>query len=158
MLNIGKRQAAVSLVEVLIAMAILSTLALPMGMFLLEYNRGSSQLGDYYQILNTLEEKLETVLAMNYDDIPPGEKADVLVENEGRPLLDLRPAQIANNRVYFRLRAETVAVDFTAMKDSTSGQLQKVRVDNGMKKVEIFANWGDKKQHSLSLLAYRADL
>ena len=80
MLAIRNRQAAVSLVEVLIALAILSTLALPMLMFLVEYSRGSSQLGDYYQILNIVEEKLDTALALNFVDIPTGETDGKLIE------------------------------------------------------------------------------
>lgn len=162
MFLVRRRQAAVSLVEVLIAMAILSTLALPMGMFLVEYNRGSSQLGDYYQILNILEEKLEGVLAMRFHDIPEGEQAGALIEIEGKTVLDLRPVQIAGSLVYFVLRSEMVPVDFAALKDSASGELQKARIEDGMKKIEIIAHWGEKKgdksKHSLNLIAYRADL
>lgn len=158
MFLLRRRQAAVSLVEVLIAMAILSTLALPMGMFLVEYNRGSSQLGDYYQILNLLEEKLENVLAMSFHDIPTGDQPGALVEVDGRTVLDLRPVQVAGSLVNFRLRSEVVAVEFAALKDGFSGQLQKARVEEGMKKVEIFAEWGEKGKHRLNLVAYRADL
>lgn len=162
MFLVRRRQAAVSLVEVLIAMAILSTLALPMGMFLVEYNRGSSQLGDYYQILNILEEKLEGILAMSFHDIPEGEQADTLLEKEGKSVMDLRPVQVAGSLVYFKLRCEIVPVDFAALKDPASGELQKARVEDGMKKIEIIAHWGDKKgdksKHSLNLVAYRANL
>lgn len=158
MLLLMHRQAAVSLVEVLIAMAILSTLALPMGMFLVEYNRGSSQLGDYYQILNILEGKLEIAMAMRYFDIPTGEQNGGIVEVDGKTLLDLRPAQVAGNLVYFKFRSEVVPIELAALTNAYSGQLHKAKIDNGMKKMEILAEWGDKGKHKLNLIAYRADL
>lgn len=158
MLAIRNRQAAVSLVEVLIALAILSTLALPMLMFLVEYSRGSSQLGDYYQILNIVEEKLDTALAMDFAGIPTGETDGKLIKAENSRPLDLRPAQVGHEIVRFRIRAEMVTVEFSAMKDATSGQLQRARVEDGMKRIEITAEWGDKKKHNISLIAYKANL
>ncbi len=151
-------QAAVSLVEVLIAMAILSMLALPMGMFLVEYNRGSSQVGDYYQILNLLEQRLEMALSVNFQDLPAGKHNDLIIEQEGKVLLDLRPATVSNAQVHFSINIETVSLDFAALKDSVSGQVQRAKVEEGMKKVEISATWGDKARHSLNLIAYRANL
>jgi hypothetical protein len=158
MLRNRQKRAAISLVEVMIAMAILSTLALPMGMFLVEQMRGSSQLGDYYQILNLLEEKLETALEIRFQDIPVGDIRDVLVESEGHRGLDLRPAEVARNIVSFRMRSELLPVNCAALKSATSSEIQSVNVEDGMKRIEIFAEWGEKRQHSLNLVAYRANL
>jgi prepilin-type N-terminal cleavage/methylation domain-containing protein len=158
MLRSWQKRAGVSLIEVMIAMAILSTLALPMGMFLVEQMRGSSQLGDYYQILNLLEEKLETVLDMRFQDIPVGDVKDVLVESQGSRGLDLRPAEVARNMVNFRMRCEMLPVNFSALKDAASNELESIVAEDSMKRVEIFAEWGDKRQHSLNLVAYRANL
>ncbi|OGK08092.1 MAG: hypothetical protein A2W80_00165 [Candidatus Riflebacteria bacterium GWC2_50_8] len=158
MLRIWQKRAAISLVEVVFAMAILSTLALPMGMFLVEQTRGSSQLGDYYQILNLLEEKLEIALEMKFQDIPTGETRDVLVESEGGRALDLRPAEVARNLVSFRIRVELLPVSFSALKDAASSELQSVVAEDGMKKIEIFAEWGEKGRHNLNLVAYRSNL
>lgn len=158
MLRNRLKRAAISLVEVMIAMAILSTLALPMGMFLVEQLRGSSQLGDYYQILNLLEEKVDIALEMRFQDIPTGEVKDVLIESEGGRSLDLRPAEVARNLVSFRMRSELLSVSCSAMKDAASSELQTVVAEDGMKRIEIFAEWGDNRQHSLNLVAYRANL
>jgi len=158
MLCITNKRSAVSLVEIMIAMAILSTLALPMGMFLVEQMRGSSQLGDYYQILNLLEEKLETAIEMRFHDIPAGEVSDVLIESEGARDLDLRPAEVARNLVHFRMKTELLSVNLSAMKDAMSGELQSVVVEDGMKKIEIIAEWGEKGRHNLNLTAYRSNL
>ncbi|NCB38774.1 MAG: hypothetical protein EOM80_08390 [Erysipelotrichia bacterium] len=158
MLRIIRRHSAISLVEILIATAILSTLALPMGMFLVEYSRGSSQLGDYYQILNLVEDKLEAALAVNFDEIPGGETTDRLIESKTGHNLDLRPVKMAGEIVSFRLKAETVPVEFAAMKDSVSGQLQRAKLEDGMKRIEIIAEWGEKRRHNLNLAAYKANL
>jgi prepilin-type N-terminal cleavage/methylation domain-containing protein len=158
MLRNRQKRAAVSLIEVMIAMAILSTLALPMGMFLVEQMRGSSQLGDYYQILNLLEEKLEIVLEMRFQDVPVGDVTNVLVESPGGRELDLRPAEVARNLVNFRMRSELLPVNFAALKDAASSELQSIVAEDGMKRIEIFAEWGEKRQHTLNLVAYRANL
>jgi len=158
MLRLIQKRAAISLVEIMIAMAILSTLALPMGMFLVEQMRGSSQLGDYYQILNLLEEKLETALEMRFHDIPVGEVHDRLIESEGARDLDLRPVEVARNLVRFRMNTEILPVSFSAMKDAVSGELQAVTLEDGMKRIEIVAEWGDKGRHNLNLVAYRSNL
>lgn len=155
---IRRGQAAVSLVEVLIAMAILSMLALPMGMFLVEYNRGSSQVGDYYQVLNLLEQRLEMALSMNFHDLPAGRHQAIIFEQEGKVLLDLRPAIVSNTQVHFSMNIETVPVDFAALKDSVSGQVQRAKVEEGLKKIDISATWGEKAKHNLNLMAYRANL
>lgn len=152
----GKR--AISLVEVLIAMAMLSTLALPMGMFLVEYARGSSQLGDYYQTLNLLEQKLEIAMEMPFNDVPIGTSADVLVKNPTGMDLDLRPAEVAKINVKFSLTVDLIPVEFAALKDSFSGHLQRARVEKGMKRLEIVAAWGKKGKHQIRLIAYRANL
>jgi len=152
------RRAAVSLVEVLIAMAILSMLALPMGMFLVEYNRGSSHVGDYYQVLNLLEQKLETALALRFHAIPSGKTVASLLDSDGKTILDMAPAIVSNSKVHFTLNVESVSVDFIAMKDSVSGQVQRARAEDGMKRLEIIAEWGQKIKHSLNLIAYKANL
>lgn len=152
------RSSGLSLVEVLIALTILSMLALPMFMFLVEYSRGSSQLGDYYQILNIVEEKLDTALALHFVEIPVGESTDRLIESETGRHLDLRPVQVAKEIVSFRMQTEIMPVEFAAMKDAVSGQLQRARVEDGMKRIEMIAEWGDAKKHNISLIAYKANL
>lgn len=149
---------AVSLVEVLIAIAMLSTLALPMGMFLIEYSRGSLQLGDYYQILNLVEQKLEIAMEMPFNSIPDGESSETFITNPSGVGLDLHVAEIAKKKVHFKLVVETLPVGFAALRDAFSGQLQRVRVEQGMKRLELTAKWGDKQQHNITLLAYKANL
>ena len=153
------RKKALSLVEILIALAMLSTLALPIGMFLIEYVKGSSQLGDYYQILSLVEEKMEFALSMPFRSLPEGATSDQLVESlDKKRKLDLRPAQVGKDLVKFRMDVETVPVEFAAVKDAFSGYLQRARVENGLKKINIIANWGKNGKHSVNLLAYKANL
>lgn len=154
--QMGKR--AISLVEVLIAMAVLSTLALPMGMFLIEYARGSSQLGDYYQTLNLVEQKLETAMDMPFQLVPEGLTTDKLIENPFGMALDLRQTEVAKSLVKFSLQVEVIPVEFAALKDSFSGQLQRARVEEGMKRLEVTAEWGEKGKHNIRLVAYKANL
>jgi hypothetical protein len=149
---------AISLVEVLIAMAVLSTLALPMSMFLIEYSRGSSQLGDYYQILNQVEERLNIAMSMPFNRIPIGLSEDVLIDNPFSMNLDLKQQKIGKNLVSFKLEVETLPAEFAAYKDSFSGILQRARVEEGLKKLVVSARWGDDKQHHIELVAYRANL
>ena len=148
----------ISLVEVLIAIAILSTMALPMGMFIVEYAKGSSQIGDYYQILNLVEQKMEIALTMPFNEIPQGKTADKLIKNLNGQNLDLRPAQVAKTLVNFEMNSATFPVEFAAVKYANTGQLQRVRVEKGMKKIEIIARWGKKATHNLNLIAYKANL
>ncbi|MGM0599039.1 MAG: type IV pilus modification PilV family protein [Candidatus Rifleibacteriota bacterium] len=153
-----KSKKAISLVEVLIAMAVLSTLALPMSMFLIEYTRGSSELGDYYQILNQVEERLNIAMSMPFNRIPIGISKDVLIDNPFNVDLDLKQKQIAKNLVSFKLKVETLPAEFSAYKDSFSGILQRARVEEGLKKLIVSAEWGDDNRHHIELVAYRANL
>jgi prepilin-type N-terminal cleavage/methylation domain-containing protein len=158
MLTSYKGKKAVSLVEVLIAMALLSTLALPMGMFLMEYMKGSSQIGDYYQILNLVEQKLEIAMKMPFHEVPNGKTTDTLLKNSKGPDLDLKPSQVAKSMVKFQLEAETLPIEFAALKDSFSGLLQRARVEEGMKRLKLRAEWGEKGKHNIELIAWRANL
>ncbi len=158
MLTSHKGKKAVSLVEVLIAMALLSTLALPMGMFLMEYMKGSSQIGDYYQILNLVEQKLEIAMKMPFHEVPTGKTSDALLKNSKGPDLDLRSSQVAKSKVKFKLEAEILPVEFAALKDSFSGLLQRARVEEGMKRLKLRAEWGEKGKHNIELIAWRANL
>lgn len=153
-----KNKKAISLIEVLIAMAVLSTLALPMSMFLIEYNRGSSELGDYYQILNQVEERLNIAMSMPFNRIPIGTSENVLIDNPFSVDLDLKPKQIAKKQVSFKLQVEILPAEFAAYKDSFSGILQRARVEEGLKKLVVSAEWGDENQHHIELIAYRANL
>ena len=149
----------VSLIEVMIALTILSTLILPGFMFLLEYTRGGSDMGDRYEILNRIEERLEAVLAMPFNDIPEGTTTDVVITSENGRKLDLKPITIANKNVTFECDVETLSVDFAAMKDYSTRQLQRATVENGMKRVTITARWGKgRKAQNLQLMVYKANL
>jgi hypothetical protein len=129
-----------------------------MGMFLIEYLRGSTELSDYYQILNQVEQRLEVAMEMPFNRIPIGRSSGVLIDNPFSMDLDLRPAEIAQNEVHYSLTVDMMPIEFSALKDSFSGQLQRARVEEGMKRLEIVAEWGDKKQHNIRLIAYRANL
>ena len=147
----------ISLVEVLISIAMLSTLALPLGMFIVEYTRGSSDLGDRYQILNLVEAKLESALRLPFNSIPEATSTDkVITANHAK--LDLRPAQVGKAFVKFSMNVTVLPVEFSSLKDAYTGQLQNARVENGLKKIIIKAMWCKRHKHSEQLVAYKANL
>lgn len=140
------------------ALAILSTLALPMGMFLVEYSRGSSKLGDYYQTLNLVEQHLEMALSMNFSQIPEGEVSGTVITDDNGRQIDLRPVELSGKTITFRMKTELIPVEFAALRDPHTRELQRARVEEGMKRIEIIAEWGDKDRQNISLISYKANL
>ncbi len=154
-----KNKKGVSLIEVMIALTMLSMLVLPAFMFIVEYTRGGSNIGDHYEVLNKVEERLEAALAMNFYDIPDGKSTNVVIESENGRKLDLKPIKIGANEVSFDFEAETLPVSFAAMKDAETRQLQKATLDDGMKKITITANWGKgKRKQNIQMIVYKANL
>ncbi|NCB45727.1 prepilin-type N-terminal cleavage/methylation domain-containing protein [bacterium] len=154
----GKAKLGVSLVEIMVALTILSMLALPGFMFLFEYLRGGSELGDYHRVLNLLEKKLELACALDFSSIPVGESGDKLIEGANGRSVDLRPSEISKNLVQFKMKVEVLPLGFSAISDPVSRELQRARAENSYKKIEVFAQWGKNGRHKLNLLTYKADL
>lgn len=154
-----KSRKAVSLIEVMIALAILSTLVLPSFMFIFEYSKGGSDLGDRYEVLNRAEERIEAALAIPFHLIPEGKTTKVVIEGENGRKLDLNPITLGNNTVEFECEVKTIPVDFTLMKNFSTRQLQKARLENGMKRITVTAQWGKgKRAQNVQLMAYKANL
>ncbi len=154
-----KNSKGVSLIEVMIALTILSTLILPGLMFILYYSKGGSTIGDKFEILNSLEEKIETVLAMPFDDIPIGLSTDVIIESGNGKKLDLKTTKIFKNNVRFECFAEILPVNFSAIEDYSTRQIQKATVEKGLKKITITAKWGkDKRDQIIQLIVYKANI
>lgn len=155
------RTSGISLVEVLIALTILSTLLLPIGMFLVEYLRSSDSLGEFHQVMNLLEEKMEIALAQPFHRLPLGVTENVRLSTEAgdeRQVLDLRPVEVGRHLVSFSLRVEMVPVEFSAIVDTRTGQMDRRRVEDGLKRLTLVGTWGEKGRHSVDLVAYKADL
>jgi hypothetical protein len=155
---ISRRSIGITLVEVLVALAVMSTLMLPIGMFMLEYLRGSSELGDSHQVMNLLEERLETALAQPYDTLPVGETSGKRLNWQDERGLDLRPVQVGHEQVHFFLTVEVVPVEFSAVADPRGGRMERARLEDGFKRLVLQARWGRKQEHRLELLAFKADL
>ena len=157
--GIRTKKQAVTLVEVLIALAILSTLLLPVGMFLIEYMKGSTRLGDFNQVLNLLEERMEMALTQPYSRIPVGESTGRLLPGAQADVgIDLRPVPVGKEQVTFTLVVEVVPVEFAAAVDAGIGRLERVRLEESYKRLTLKAAWGADKPRSLDLVAYKADL
>lgn len=160
----GLRRRAITLVEVLVALTILSTVLLPIGMFLIEYLKGSSELGTYHQVMSILEEKMEQGLALPFDALPAGVSKNIRLgrdageDGKRAAILDLRPAQIGNQEVRFDLDVEPVPLEFSAVADKNTGRMERTRLENSYKKLTLRAIWGTNTHHSLDLVAYKADL
>ncbi|MDD3001328.1 MAG: prepilin-type N-terminal cleavage/methylation domain-containing protein [Candidatus Riflebacteria bacterium] len=154
----GKARFGVSLVEIMVALTILSMLALPGFMFLFEYLRGGSELGEYHQVINLLEKKLELACALDFSSIPVGETSDKLIEGANGRKLDLRPSEISKNLVQFKMKVDVLPLSFSAIENPAFKQLQRARAESSYKKIEVFAQWGKNGRHRLNLLTYKADL
>jgi prepilin-type N-terminal cleavage/methylation domain-containing protein len=153
-----KASRGVSLVEVMIALAILSMLALPGFMFLFEYVRDGSKIGDYYQILNALETRMEQVYALDFISLPVGETSDGEIKGANGQILDLRPSNITKNLVQFKMTVEVMPLSFSALEGSSSNRLQRARAEDLFKKVVLQAIWGKDGRHKIELMAYKANL
>jgi len=161
MVRIGRKKnnQGISLIEVMTALTILSTLILPSFMFLIEYVKGGSDIGDRFEILNRIEEKLETVLAIPFKDIPEGLSKDIVIESENGRKLDLKPIRISNKQVSFECMVEVIPMSFEAIKDYSTHQIQRAKIDNGLKKITITAKWGkDNNVKDIQLMVYKANL
>ena len=161
MVRIGRKKnnQGISLVEVMTALTILSTLILPLFMFLIEYAKGGSDIGDRFEILNRIEERLETALAMPFDDIPEGLSKDITIESKKGRNLDLKPIKINNKQVSFECMVESIPMDFEAIKNYTTHQIQRAKIENGLKKITITAKWGkDNNSREIHLMVYKANL
>jgi hypothetical protein len=161
MARIGRKKnnQGISLIEVMTALTILSTLILPSFMFLIEYAKGGSDIGDRFEILNRIEEKLETALAIPFKDIPDGLSKDIVIESENGRKLDLKPIKISNKQVSFECMVETIPMSFEAVKNYSTHQTQRAKIDNGLKKITITAKWGkDNNVKDIQLMVYKANL
>ena len=151
-----KNSHAVSLVEIMPFMAILSILILPLLILFSEYSRGDSVLKENYEVLSAVEERIETVLAMSFSDLLVGERQDVLIESKNGIKLDLRPISIVNNKkVYFKCIVEEFPVSFSSIKNIKTDNHQRIILDKAMKKVTIIANWGKK---DIKLICFKSNL
>lgn len=154
-----KNRQGVSLIEVMIALTILSTLILPSFMFIIEYTKGGSEIGDRFEILSQIEQRLEIALSMPYSDIPEGKSSDTIIKSENGRSLDLKQINISNKKVSFECLVEVLPVTFSAIKDYSTRQLQKITVENGIKKITIIAKWGKgNRVRNIDLVAYKSNL
>lgn len=154
-----KNNQGISLIEVMTALTILSTLILPAFMFLIEYVKGGSDIGDRFEILNRIEERLDTALAMPFNDIPDGLSKDIIIESGNGRKLDLKPIKISNKLVSFECMTETIPMNFEAIKNYTTHQIQRAKIENGLKKITITAKWGkDNNSQKIQLMVYKANL
>ncbi len=161
MARIGRKKnnQGISLIEVMTALTILSTLILPLFMFLIEYAKGGSDIGDRFEILNRIEERLETALSMPFDTIPEGLSKDITIESENGKTLDLKPIKISNKQVSFECMVETIPTNFEAIKNYNTHQIQRAKIENGLKKITITAKWGkDNNSREIQLMVYKANL
>ncbi|MBF0407291.1 MAG: prepilin-type N-terminal cleavage/methylation domain-containing protein [Candidatus Riflebacteria bacterium] len=147
-----------TLLEALVALTIFSSILLPVSMFLVEYLKGSSELGESHQVMNLLEEKMELALTRPFEAFPVGTFTDKPLIHEGQEVLDLRPALVGSVEVNFSLKVEIVPLEFSAIADVQSGKLERTMADESMKKFTLQAKWGKKKEHFTDLIAFRGDL
>lgn len=151
----------ISPIELMIVLTVVSTLFLPCMMYFTEWSKGSSKAKDKLLVLSLVEERLEKILAMPFKDIPEGKSSNITIESQNGKKVDLGSLIIAtsNKKVSFECLVETVPVDFSAIKNYSLHNIQRVSVENGMKKITISAQIldGENKQ-TIQLMAYKANL
>lgn len=149
----------VSLIEVMIVFAILSLLILPGVMVIREYSRGENDIGFRYEVLQKLEERIESALAMQFSDISEGVSSDVVIESSNGVKLDLKSANISSKKVFFECICEAMPVEFAIIKNVEMRQLQRVSLEKGMKKITVSAFWREGNEaRKLFLTVYKANL
>lgn len=148
----------VTLLEVLVGFTLLSTILLPIGMFLIEFLRGSSELGNSHQAISLVEEKMESALTQPFEALPLGVTENKRLVLNGKETIDLRPVELGPETVRLIMTVEALPVEFSAISDIASGKVERVRVDDGMKKITLRATWGRKSEHFFDLIAYKANL
>jgi hypothetical protein len=141
-----------------VAITILSTILLPIGMYLIEYLKGSTELGNSHQVMAILAEKMEGLLSQPYSFIPAGTTAGKRIMHDEIEVIDLRPMDVGPSMVAFTLQVELVPVEFTAIGDPSNGTLERAKLDEGMKRLTLKAAWGKKNEHFFDLVAFKADL
>ena len=146
-------------IEVMIVLAILSTFFLPSVMYIIEFAKGGSRIKDNSIILGLVEERLEKVLAMPFNEIPEGKSSNIILESKNGNRVDLNSFILSNKKISFECFVEVVPVEFSAIKNYSFHHLQKVSLENGMKKITItaFIQNGDKMQN-IHLMAYKANM
>lgn len=152
------RTRGISLVEVLIVLALLSSLLLPLGMYLAEYMRGSTSLGEFHQVLNIIEERMELALSYPYNDLPVGLVENRHIPHRSGPGIDLRSVTVGDNLVHLSLDVTVIPLDFSVVVNPAVGEVRRFSAENSMKKLFLKAVWGRNNEHSLDLTAYKADL
>jgi prepilin-type N-terminal cleavage/methylation domain-containing protein len=148
----------VTLLESLIALTIVSTILLPISLFLLEYMKGTGELGTLHQVINILEEKMEQALQKPYAALPTGVTENRRITHEGKEVVDLHTIDLAGTEVALSLQVDVVPVEFSAIGSAESGGLERSKVEDGYKRLVLTATWGKKKRESFDLVAYKADL
>ncbi len=157
--NNNNHNQGTSPIVLMIVCAVLSTLFLPLAMYGIEKAKGSSQISNQYEILVFVEEQLDKILFMPFNDIPEGLSSNKVIASTTGHKLDLQSKTISNNIVSFECFVETLPVSFSAIKNYSLHNLQKALLQNGMKKITITAKWGkgDNKQN-IQLVAFKANI
>ncbi len=154
----GRPRQGITLLEVLVGFTLLTTVLLPIFMFLVEYLRGSTELGNSHQVISLVEEKMETALGQPFEALPIGLTENRRLVYDGRETIDLRPMELGPETVKFTMNVEAVPLEFSAIADGVSGRVEKVKVDDGFKKITVRAVWGRKSEHFFDLTAFKANL
>ena len=145
-------------IELAIIFAILSTLFLPSVLFLTEYINGSS-VNSNLEILASLEERLENILAMPFNDIPEGKSENIFIESKNGGKLDLKTITLSDKKIDFDCFVEVFPANFSAIKDLSTHRLQRVSMKNALKRITITARWGkENSKHNIQLVSYKANI
>ena len=152
-------RAAVTLVEVLVALTILSTIMIPVGMFMSQTFRGSADLTLASQVLNLLETTLEEALNLPFARLPVGTLSNMALRDEGGTLLlDLNPHEVGGEPVALTLEVEMAPVTLNILSDPATGDSVQKKLAQSLKRLHLIARWGKEQQHALDLGAWKADL
>ncbi len=155
--NSGKKEkSSIYLIEAMIVLAVLSTLLLPCFFLISEYVKGGTKIKSNLEILASLEEKLDIILAMPFKDIPEGKSQNIIIEAKNGSKLDLKSITLSNKKVDFECIVEEFPSNFSAVKSVSSHLVNRISVKNALKRITINAKWGNGE--NLQLVSFKANI
>ena len=154
--SVNKEKSSIYLIEAMIVLAVLSSLLLPCFFFLSEYIKGGTKVKDNLEILASLEEKLNIILAMPFKDIPEGKSENIIIEAKNGSKLDLKSITLSNKKVDFECFVEVFPTNFSAVKNVSSHLVNRVSVKNALKRITLSAKWGNGE--NIQLESFKANI
>lgn len=149
---------AVSLIEAMVFLALLSFFSLPLSVLLLENGQVVFSAEDSNKIQSRLYRIAELLVFFDYHEIPVGTITNTILQSKDNYIIDLTPLNLSDRQVSFALEVKELAAEFKALKSATSNKLVGAHLDAAMKKITIAVNSQNEDISIENIIIYRANL